>query len=84
MDVAAVLQATKLYELDIESLALVKVEAERWALSVPGFQTIKDAQAHASTSMFPNLAIFLKTLLTFLVSNAEAERSFSALKRLKI
>ena len=33
--------------------------------------------------MFPNLAILLKTLLTLPVPNAEAERFFSASKRLK-
>ena len=83
MDVAAVLEAAKLYELDVESLTLVKAEAERWVLSAPVFQTVKEAQAHAKTNMFPNIAVLLKTLLTLPVSNAEAERSFSALKRLK-
>ena len=33
--------------------------------------------------MYPNLARLLKILITFPVSNAEAERSFSSLKRLK-
>lgn len=69
--------------LDVESLTLVKAEAERWVLSAPVFQTVKEAQAHAKTNMFPNIAVLLKTLLTLPVSNAEAERSFSALKRLK-
>ncbi|KAK8376559.1 hypothetical protein O3P69_009876 [Scylla paramamosain] len=50
--VAAVLQAAKLYELDFESLTHMKAEAERWAFSIPVFQTIKEAQAHSSTSMF--------------------------------
>lgn len=70
--VAAVLQAAKLFEPDIESLPLVKAEAGRWTLYVPVFQTIKETQTHASTSMFPILAILLKTLLTLPISNAEA------------
>lgn len=35
--------------LIIEFLTLVKVEAQRWPLSVPVFQSIKEAKPHAST-----------------------------------
>ena len=72
----AVLKEVKLYESDIESLVLVKAEVERWVLSVSRFQTVKDAHAHASTNMFPNVSNLLKTVLTFPFSNTEAERSF--------
>lgn len=82
-DVASILQAAKLYERDVESLQLVKAEVERWVASTSEFQSARDAYVHASTRMFPNLARLLNILLTLPVTNAEAERSFSALKRLK-
>ncbi|XP_076036368.1 52 kDa repressor of the inhibitor of the protein kinase-like [Oratosquilla oratoria] len=82
-DVAAVLEAAKVYEADIETLSLVKAEAERWYSTTMKFESIGDALAHAQTRMYPNPAKLLRVLITLPVSNAEAERSFLTLKRLK-
>ena len=68
---------------DIGALSFVKAEAEHWVSSAAKFDAIGDAIAHAQTRMYPNLAKLLKILITLQVSNAEAERSFSVLKRLK-
>ncbi len=82
-DIAALVEAAKVYEVDIEALSLVKAEAERWFSSAAKFDSIGDALAHAQTRMYPNLAKLLQVLITLPVSNAEAECSFSVLKRLK-
>ncbi|XP_076030802.1 52 kDa repressor of the inhibitor of the protein kinase-like [Oratosquilla oratoria] len=82
-NVDAVLKATKLYESDVESLLLVQTETHRWTCSAPAFESVKKAKEYAEARMFPNIAKLLTILLTLPVSNAEAERSFSALKRLK-
>lgn len=80
--VAAVKEAVKSYEVDIESMILVKTKAKLWALAVKPFKAVQvAAYIHTNTKMFSNLAILLKNLLILLVPNAEAERSFSTLKR---
>ena len=64
-------------------MSLIKAETQRWFSSKIKFDTIGDALAHAKTRMYPNLTRLLQVLITLPVSNAEAERSFSVLKRLK-
>ena len=73
----------QVYEADIDALSLVKAEAERWFSSTIKFDSIGDALDPAQTRMYPNLARFLQFMIMFPVSNAEAECSFSTLKRLK-
>ena len=77
------LEAARIYEADTDCSSLVKAEAQRWKMSTTSFSILKEAYQHAASHCFPNMKILLSVLLTVPVTNAEAERSFSALKRLK-
>ena len=63
--------------------ALEKAEAERWKATSPSFGTLIEAFLYASRRLYPIATANLKRLMTLPVTNAEAVRSFSALKRLK-
>ena len=52
-------------------------------MSTTSFESLEDAMKFACARHFPNLKALLRILLTIPVTNAEAERSFSTLKRLK-
>ena len=76
MDTEKYLEATDKREL-------ARAEAERWRLTAPSFKSLVEAHTHASERLFPIIKESLVKLITLPVTNAEAERSFSALKRLK-
>lgn len=78
-DLAALMEAAKVYEADIKALSLVKADTQSWFSSAINFDSIGDAVAHSQTQRYPNLSTFLQVVLTLPVSNAEAEGSFSAL-----
>jgi hypothetical protein len=83
MSVPSFLDAAALYEGDTDCFSLLKAEVKRWKSSTTSFKSLKEAYQHATKRSFPNLQTLLSILLTIPVTNAEAERSFSALKRLK-
>lgn len=61
---------------------LLGAEIDRWILMAPPFKSVEEALAFSKTR-FPELERLLEILLTLPVTNAEAERSFSVLKRIK-
>lgn len=64
-------------------MVLVRTETQRFICSAPAFETVNNAKEYSKARMFLNIAKLLTILLTMHFSNAEAERSFLALKRLK-
>ena len=66
----------------------VDVELERWSCRLKDDHSARDLSLvdcyNESQFLYPNLHQIFSVLLTMPVSSASAERSFSALKRLKI
>jgi len=56
---------------------------QRWHAAAEQSKTALDAYTACNASLYPNLSILLKVLVTLPVTTATAERSFSTLKRLK-
>lgn len=82
-DTCVVLKAAELYSADIESRVILEAELQRWVWYAPSFDTLKETKIYAEREIYPNVAKLLCILMALPVTNAEAERSFSALKRLK-
>ena len=84
-DTDAIKKAAHTYESDLDVPPIFNAELKRWMkeVAVGKLQTLSEAADYAKQHMFPNLATLIVILLTVPVTNASAERSFSALKRLK-
>jgi len=62
---------------------LLGAEIDRWILTAPLFTSVEEALIFSNTKLFPEVGRLLEVLLTLPVTNAEAERSFSVLRRVK-
>jgi hypothetical protein len=82
VDKNVVLESSKVFGGDVNEV-LLSAELDRWKLSAPTFCSISDALRFSESRHLPNIHTLLLILLTVPVTNAEAERSFSTLKRLK-
>lgn len=84
-DTDAIMKAAHTYEGDLDAPAIFNAELKRWMKEVAAgkLPTLSEAADYAKKHMFQNMATLIRILLTLPVTNASAERSFSALKRLK-
>jgi len=74
-------------DLPDNNFAAYKAEMVRWKCKWQNVtekpSTLIDTLKHAKPELYPNIHIAVKVLLTMPVTSATAERSFSALKRIK-
>ena len=82
-----IVKAAKEFSDDLDEEVVLRAELVRWfrrgsATTETSDDMVKNVGV-ARAMLLPNVAFLLKLLATIPVSNAEAERSFSALKRLK-
>ncbi|PIK36824.1 putative 52 kDa repressor of the inhibitor of the protein kinase-like [Apostichopus japonicus] len=74
-------------DISDEMAALQESELSRWKTKWQGQDDIPDSICetlrHANSDLYPNISVALTVLLTMPISSATAERSFSAMRRIK-